>query len=316
MSNEKYTFHPDLNPYEKQKAILNPAVDRVLQALMGVQYRMEKDDNGVCVTQYHIPAEDGANLRFLLYTPKQCARQTPCLLFLHGGGFVFNAAPHHFALARKFTRELQVKTVFIDYRLAPKYKFPTAPNDCMSAYRWVLSHAGEFGIDAGKILVCGDSAGGNLATVLCLMARDTGLPMPKAQMLLYPFVDRRMNTESCRLYTDTPMCNTEDMHKYLNMYVKGLDTAQIPYLSPIEAPSLSGLPPAYVEVAQYDCLHDEGVEYAKALEQFGVSVELHEIEGAMHGYDIAQDGGLINEIMEVRLQFLRKLLTKSHSPRC
>lgn len=182
MNKQKYSFHPDLKPYENQKAVLVPAVDRVLQALMGVQYRMEKDDDAVCVTQYRIPAEDGANIRLLLYTPKQCVGKTPCLFFLHGGGFVFNAAPHHFALARKFTRELQMKTVFVDYRLAPKYKFPTAPNDCMSAYRWVLSHAGELSIDAEKIFVCGDSAGGNLATVLCLMARDTGLPMPKAQM--------------------------------------------------------------------------------------------------------------------------------------
>ena len=276
---------------------------------MGVQYGMEKDDDAVCVMQYRIPAEDGANIRILLYAPKQCTGQTPCLFFLHGGGFVFNAAPHHFALARKFTRELQVKTVFVDYRLAPKYKFPTAPNDCMSAYRWVLSHAGELNIDTENILVCGDSAGGNLATVLCLMARDAGLSMPKAQMLLYPFVDRRMNTESCRLYTDTPMCNTEDMRKYLKMYVKDLNTAQIPYLSPMEAPSLSSLPPAYVEVAQYDCLHDEGAEYAKALEQCGVPVELHEIKGAMHGYDIAQDSGLMNRVMEMRLRFLRDILS-------
>ena len=309
MNKQKYTFHPDLKPYEKQKAILIPAVDRVLQALMGVQYGMEKDDDAVCVMQYRIPAEDGANIRILLYAPKQCTGQTPCLFFLHGGGFVFNAAPHHFALARKFTRELQVKTVFVDYRLAPKYKFPTAPNDCMSAYRWVLSHAGELNIDTENILVCGDSAGGNLTTVLCLMARDAGLSMPKAQMLLYPFVDRRMNTESCRLYTDTPMCNTEDMRKYLKMYVKDLNTAQIPYLSPMEAPSLSSLPPAYVEVAQYDCLHDEGAEYAKALEQCGVPVELHEIKGAMHGYDIAQDSGLMNRVMEMRLRFLRDILS-------
>lgn len=305
MDEQKYTFHPDLKPYEKQKAILIPAVDRVLQALMGVQYGMEKDDDDVCVTQYRILAEDGANIRLLLYAPKRCAGHTPCLFFLHGGGFVFNAAPHHFALARRFTGELQVKTVFVDYRLAPKYKFPTAPNDCMSAYRWVLSHAGELDIDSEKILVCGDSAGGNLATVLCLMARDTGLPMPKAQMLLYPFVDRRMNTESCRRYTDTPMCNSEDMRKYLKMYVKDLDVAQVPYLSPMEAPSLSGLPPAYVEVAQYDCLHDEGAEYARALEQCGVPVELHEIEGAMHGYDIAQGSELMNGIMKMRLRFLR-----------
>lgn len=308
MHEQKYTFHPDLKPYEKQKAIIDPIVDRALQALMGVQYRMEKDDDNVCVTQYRVPTEDGAAVRTLIYTPKDCTQRTPCLLFIHGGGFAFNAAPHHFALARRFTKELQVKTVFVDYRLAPKYKFPAAPNDCLNVYRWILSNADEIGIDTENILVCGDSAGGNLATVLCLMARDFGLPVPKAQMLLYPFVDRRMNTDSCRRYTDTPMCNSKDMRKYIKMYVKDLNTEQIPYLSPLEAPSLSDMPPAYVEVAQYDCLHDEGVNYANALKESGVPVELHEIEAAMHGYDIAQDSGLMNEIMEMRLRFLRNIL--------
>lgn len=198
-----------------------------------------------------------------------------------------------------------MKTVFVDYRLAPKYKFPAAPEDCLSAYRWVLSHAEELDIDSEKILVCGDSAGGNLATVLCLMARDKGLPMPKAQMLLYPFVDRRMNTESCRRYTDTPMCNSEDMRKYLKMYIKNLNAEQLPYLSPMEAPSLEGMPPAYVEVAQYNCLHDKGVEYARSLEKCGMPTELHEIEGAMHEYDIAQGSELMNGIMKMRLRFLR-----------
>lgn len=304
---ETYIFHPDLKPYEKMKAILNPAFDRILQILMGVQYGMEKDDDDISVTQYRIPVTDGANIRFLLYAPKQCSAQTPCLFFFHGGGFVFNAAPHHFALARRFTKELQVKTVFVDYRLAPKYKFPIAPNDCLSVYRWVISNAVKLGIDTDKILVCGDSAGGNLATVLCLMAKAEGLILPKAQMLLYPFVDRRLNTESCLRYTNTPMCNSKDMKKYLKMYVKNLDPTQIPYLSPIEA-SLVKMPPTYIEVAQYDCLHDEGIKYSEALKQCGVSVELYEIKAAMHGYDIAKDSGLLNDIMKVRLRFLQKVL--------
>ena len=304
---QPYAFHPDLKPYEKQKAILNPTVDRALQAVLGIQYHTEKDDDQVCVTSHQIPAEDGETIRILLYAPKACAESAPCLFFFHGGGFVFNAAPHHFALARRFTRELQVKTIFVDYRLAPKYKFPTAPKDCLSAWRWALSYAEELGIDTGKMLVCGDSAGGNLATVLCLMVRDAGLTMPKAQMLLYPVTDYRMDTESYRLYTDTPMCNSRDMSRYFRMYVKDLKPELLSCLSPIEAPTLAGLPPAYVEVAQYDCLHDEGVEYARALEKAGVPVELHEIAGTMHGYDIAQDSSLMNEVVEMRLRFLRAI---------
>lgn len=308
MEKQEYIFHPDLKAYETQKPVLIPEVVSTLQKLMGVLYGAEKDGADVRIFRKEVPSADGTSIRTLVYSPKDCSQSLPGLLFIHGGGFVFNAAPHHFALARRFTRELRVKTIFGDYRLAPKYKFPTAPQDCFSVYKWLLDNADELGTDMKNIIVCGDSAGGNLATVLCLMARDAGLPVPKAQMLLYPFLDRRMNTESCRLYTDTPMCNTEDMRKYLKMYVKELDAAQIPYLSPMEASSLSGLPPAYVEVAQYDCLRDEGIAYAKALEQDGVPVELHEIEGAMHGYDIAQDSGLMNEIMGMRRRFLQDIL--------
>lgn len=304
---EIYLFHKDLKPYRKIKAILNPFIDRILQILMRVLYKMEKDDDDVSVSQYRIPSTDGKNIRFLLYSPKKCDKLVPCMFFIHGGGYVFNAAPHHFALARRFTKELQIKTIFIDYRLAPKYKFPTAPNDCFSVYKWVLSNADKLGIDINKILVCGDSAGGNLATVLCLQAKNEGLILPKAQMLLYPFVDRRMNTESFLHYTDTPMCNSKDMEKYLKMYVKNLDETQISYLSPIET-SLVGMPTSYIEVAQYDCLRDEGIEYSNKLKQYGVSVELHEIKGAMHGYDIAKNSDLINEIMKVRLSFFQKIL--------
>ena len=304
----KYAYHPDLKPYEKQKAILNPAADRVLQTLMRVLYRLERDDEQISVTQWRIPAADGAQIRLLRYTPKQRAGRTPCLIFLHGGGFVFNAAPHHFALARRLTKELQVQTIFVDYRLTPKYKFPTAPQDVLCAYRWTLAHADSLGVDAGQMLVCGDSAGGNLAAALCLMARDQGLTLPQAQMLLYPVLDRRMNTPSYRRYTDMPMCNSEDMRRYFQMYGGTSNAAQVPYLSPMEAPSLAGLPPAYVEVAQFDCLHDEGVAYAEALRKFGVPAELHEVADTMHGYDIAQNSRLMAGVMDMRLAFLRKIM--------
>lgn len=134
--------------------------------------------------------------------------------------------------------------------------------------------------------------------------------MPKAQMLLYPVLDCRMQTQSYRLYTDTPMCNTQDMEKYFEMYVGDLEkisTSLVPYISPLEAPSLEERPPTYIETAQYDCLHDEGVQYAQALESNGVPIELHEIKDAMHGYDIARNSLFMDSIMAMRTAYLKRV---------
>ena len=310
MSRTKYAFDAELKPYAKLYAPVNPLISRLLQKPMDALYVLERSDAAVCVARYRIPTGDGAHLRALIYAPTQVSEPVPCILFLHGGGFVFNAAPHHFTLARRFAAELHIKVLLVDYRLAPKYVFPTAHADCLLAYHWLLTHAEALGADANSLLVCGDSAGGNLATALCLMAMDAGLPLPRAQLLFYPFLDRRLNTESCVRYTDTPMCNSQDMHKYLKMYAKNTNAARLAYLSPAEAPSLAKMPPAYIEIAQYDCLHDEGVAYAQALRRAGTPAELHEIRAAMHGYDIAQRSKLMQKIMATRADFINRVIAK------
>ncbi|HCO30045.1 MAG TPA: alpha/beta hydrolase [Lachnospiraceae bacterium] len=306
MNHIKYNFHPDLKNYENQNMPVIPFVIPLLQKLMGILCRREKSDIDVTVSQLTIPSKDGYNLRALMYTPINANKTTPCFLFFHGGGFVYNAAPHHFALARNMAKALGWKTILLDYRLAPKYKYPTAPEDCFSTYHWILHNADSLNINPTQIAVCGDSAGGNLATVLCLMARDRGIQIPMAQMLLYPVIDRRMETCSYQKYTDTPMCNSKDMKKYFDMYVKNNSPANITYLSPIESDSLIGLPPAYVETAEYDCLHDEGISYAKAMQNAGIYVEIHETQNTMHGYDIAINSNLIKDLINQRVAFLQK----------
>ena len=304
MKKTAYPFHPELKKYEKQTIPVLPLLVPVLQKLMGVLYGAEASDQSVDVSRLKIPARDDFQLRGLLYSPVEASKNGPCLLFLHGGGFAYNAAPHHFALARNFARRLGWKTILVDYRLAPKHKYPTAPEDCWDTYCWILKNSNSLGIDPARIAVCGDSAGGNLAAVLCQMARDRGVPLPKAQLLLYPVTDRRMMTDSVKKYIDTPMCNSRDMEKYFELYLNKGSVENIPYLSPIEAASLAGLPDAYVEVAEFDCLRDEGLAYAEEMQRCGVSVQTHEVRGAMHGYDIAVESGLVNQLMELRTAFL------------
>lgn len=312
MSN--YEFREELKPYENTHTPIIPAIVPFLQLLMSALYKMEKADEQVDVQKVKVQMEDGTERQMLVYTPKEvgedgmaCSQADgPAVFFIHGGGFAFQSAPHHFSLARRLAKELNCKVFHVDYRLAPKYKFPYAPRDCFSMYKWVVNHADELHINPEKITVCGDSAGGNLATVTAMMARDNGVQMPCAQVLLYPVTDMRMITESVKKYTDTPMCNSEDMKKYIKMYQNPASSENNAYYSPMEAESLAGMPPTYVEVAELDCLHDEGVAYAMRLQEAGIEVEIHEVKKAMHGYDIAEDSQLVKNCMEDRVAFIKK----------
>lgn len=323
MKEPDYDFHPDLKRYSKLRTPLSTAFVSFVQKPMHLLYALQHDDGFVHVARAIVPnhktdvlvsassnVKSISGIKVLIYEPKDFNGLLPCLYFIHGGGFAFNAAPHHFALARRFTKELGIKTVFVDYSLAPKHKFPAAHNDCLSVYEWLISSADNLGIDHQRVVVAGDSAGGNLAAAIFLMAQECRLPIPRAQMLLYPVLDRRMQTQSYRLYKDTPMCNARDMEKYFGMYVGNLEavpSALVPYLSPLEAPSFEGMPSTYMETAQYDCLHDEGVQYAKVLKGSGVAVELHEIKGAMHGYDIAVNSRFMDSIMAMRTAYLKRV---------
>lgn len=300
-----YDFHPDLRRYAHFHMPVLPWLAPVMQKMMGALYRLEKSDACVRVTHRQIPT-CGGGIRALLYEPVNAAADSPCLLFLHGGGFVYNAAPHHFVLARRLARELGWRVLAPDYRLAPGHRFPAAQDDCMDAYRWLLDSAESLGVDKTRIAVGGDSAGGCLAAVLCIEARDQDIQPPAAQLLIYPAADRRTETESCRRFTDTPMCRREDMKRYMSMYLPDDALADRRLVTPMEADDLSGLPPAYVETAEYDCLHDEGVLFARALARAGTKSELHETKKAMHGYDIAAGSGFLDKIMAERVAFLRK----------
>ena len=305
----EYTYHPDLRPYARMKFPLSPRLVRLSQGPMALLYAMQRSDKSLRVSRGSVPRPDGSRMRMLLYSPVGETGTTPCLYFFHGGGFAFNAAPHHFALARELARALGVRVAMPDYRLAPRHTFPAAHEDALTGYRWLLENAAAFRIDPEKIAAAGDSAGGNLAAAICLMAREARLPMPCAQMLLYPVLDARMETESYKRFTDTPMCNTRDMEKYFAMYAPGPSAAPREWLSPAESASVQGLPRAYIETAEYDCLRDEGAAYAARLTREGVVCEYHAIKNAMHGYDIACRSDFLKAVMAYRIEFMRGVFT-------
>ena len=305
MAKTRYPIHPDFERWSHMHPPINRATLPVMQKLMGLLFTREKGDREMRVERLKIPVE-GGEIRALLYAPAGVESPAPLLIDYHGGGFVFPAAPYHYALARMYAVKARCRVLMVDYRLAPKHPFPIAPEDAFAAYVWALDHADALGIDRDRVAVCGDSAGGTLATVVGLMATERGKPVPCAQMLLYPAVGLAGETESMKQFTDTPMCNSRDAEKYNRLYMPDPAAGKPEYAAPMGAPTLARQPMAYVETAEFDCLRDSGVLYAERLEREGVPAELHNTKGTMHGFDIVLKSSIVQDCVEKRVAFLRK----------
>lgn len=302
----QYPIHKDFKKWAKFNPPLGDGLRPIMQKAMSLLWAGERSNAQLTVEKKRIVSYDGATIRALWYCPKNAPANAPCLLYFHGGGFVIPAAPHHFALTRQYARQANCKALFVDYRLAPKHKFPVAPEDCYAAYCWAVEHADELGIDAHRIGVAGDSAGGQLATVVCMMARDRGQIIPCCQMMLYPAAGN-VDTESMRQFTDTPMCNSVDVEIYGKLYAPEPIEGNLVYCSPIDAETLEGLPAAYVETAEFDCLRDGAVMYAERLEHSGVPTELHNTKGTIHGFDIVlMKSSIVRDCVDKRVAFLQR----------
>jgi acetyl esterase/lipase len=232
-----------------------------------------------------IPAPHGS-IPARVYTPKTLRKAnglSPCLVFFHGGGWVIGDLDSHDVVCRKLAHEGELIVISVDYRLAPEHRFPAAVNDAIAATKWVADNARQFGIDAARISVGGDSAGGNLAAVVALAARDGNGPKLAGQVLIYPATDFAMNTLS-HSEPDTSILLTHSVVKWFcNHYLGDADINDW-RASPARAKSLAGLPPAYVLIAGGDPLRDEGDEYAKRLKQAGVAVTYRYFPGQFHGF--------------------------------
>ncbi len=307
MKKNKYPIHPDFKKWSKMNPPLNRAMVPVMQKLMGLLFFREKSSDELRVTSELIPTCDGGTIKALLYSPIGIVENAPCLICYHGGGFVLPAAPYHYSLAREYALRARCKVLFVDYRLAPQHPFPAAPEDCYAAYRLAIENASRVSVDPSRIAVSGDSAGAQLATVVCLMARDRTERMPCAQMLMYPAAGALPETESYKKYTDTPMCSSRDMEKYTRFYIQDETAGKREYSSPIHAASLAQLPPAYIETAQFDPLRDGGILYAQRLREEGVPVELTNTEGTIHGFDIVLNSPIVRKCIERRVAFLKKV---------
>lgn len=228
-----------------------------------------------------LPGPSG-DLGFRLYRPNGPER-APALLFLHGGGGVFGSVETHDSLCRLLAAKARAAVISLDYRRAPEHKFPAAVDDAFAAFRWLAASADALGIDAARIAVGGDGAGGGLAAAMCHMARDAGGAAPALQFLFYPFVDRLQKSESRRAFASGYLV-TDALIDWLTELYVAPDRRGDPRASPLLAADVAGLPPALVVTAGFDPLRDEGRAYADRLRQGGIAVIDRHYPGMVHGF--------------------------------
>jgi acetyl esterase len=244
-----------------------------------------RPDSSVAISDSKLALDDGTELRLRVYRPRDASDgRLPVVLNFHGGGWVSGDARQSEWWCAGVAAGADVVVVSVDYRLAPEYPFPTPPEDCYAATKWVAQHADELGVDASHLGVMGDSAGGNLAAVVALMARDRGGPPIALQVLIYPSVALGVDFPSKHENANAPVLSAKDLDNTPRLYLDGTGAdPKDPYVSPLYA-DLHGLPPALIQTAQYDPLRDHGPAYAAALRDAGVEVRHTNYVDAIHGY--------------------------------
>ena len=307
----KYKINKEFFPFSHFK----PPISEKFLAMAVPHMKPPKSlfkDKALETRRYEIESYDGKTIECFLLSPKALNANAPCLIYIHGGGFVLAAAGYHYKNAMRYAKEVGCKVLFVNYRLAPKNPHPVFFEDCYAAATWAYDNAKTLQIDSARIAISGDSAGSTLAVGVCMMAKERQHPIKFLfQMLPYPFLDARNNSDSCKKYTDTPMWNSKLSKRIAPMTNVCKTHPNYLYYSPVEADNFSYLPPAYIETAEFDCLHDDGILYAEKLRKAGVDVLLNETKGTMHGFDIMQKAKTTQKALTARIEYMKKFFIYS-----
>ncbi len=282
------------------RAIIGPA-----NAFLSLWCALTPVPRGLSHKHIRITGYGGRKTKVLVLEPCTPGRKRPCLVYIHGGAFSYRAAAYHKKSACLYALRAGCTVFLPDYSLAPRRPYPAAYNDILALYRCILAEADVLGVDRERVGVAGDSAGGALAASLCAGCGREGLEAPCLQLLVYPVTDGAMSTPSMERFRDTPLWNAKNNRLMWAYYCDGLDESQKRLASPLHAELSCPPPPAYIETAQFDCLHDEGLLYAQKLKDAGGDVVVNETEGTFHGYDIVENADVTKDSMKKRVDFLK-----------
>lgn len=254
------------------------------------------------VEDHRVAARDGAQLPIRLYAPSN--ERLPVLLYFHGGGFTIGSIATHDTLCRVLVQKAGCAVVSVDYRLAPEYRFPTAHNDAWDAFAFVARQGATLGLDAARMAVAGDSAGGTLAAACAIQARDAGLPLA-LQLLFYPGTTAHQDTPSHKLLADAPLLQAPLIDFFFGQYAPERAQREDWRFAPLLADDLEGVAPAWIGLAEVDPLVDEGIAYADKLRAAGVPVDLEIYRGVTH--EFIKMGRAVPEALQAHADAARAL---------
>ena len=239
--------------------------------------------SGVKTTD-HVIESNGAEIKIREYAPDSIGNIYPALVYYHGGGWVLGSIDTHEAFTGFLAKELKAKIFSVEYRLAPEHKFPIPLEDCEAAFNWVKDNATDLGINPNRVSVGGDSAGGNLSAALCVKCQQNNLPMPKAQLLIYPVTDLTFQSPSMEEMAEGFFLTKESMYFFRDQYLEDEGLAKDPLVYPHFAEDLSENTPAVVITAGFDPLRDEGDRYAQSLREANVEIYHRTHDSYIHGF--------------------------------
>ncbi|MBV9385540.1 MAG: alpha/beta hydrolase [Chroococcidiopsidaceae cyanobacterium CP_BM_ER_R8_30] len=258
---------------QQSQTPISPIVARIM---LGQSLPMQKITDVVTAGRH-------GDIPLKLYYPRQQSA-LGVIVFFHGGGWIGGNFQTHDAMCRRLAHQSGVAVIAVGYRLAPRYPFAIALEDGYDTLQWVVQQAASLGVDANSLIVIGDSAGGNLAAALCLMAKDAQKPNIRGQVLLYPITDGTLSQPSVKQYANGPYLTKAQLKRFVQDYARTPNDIYHPYFSPLLATNLTQLPPALIITGQYDPLHDEGQAYAERLRLAGNQVQFTDYMGMIHGF--------------------------------
>jgi len=290
----KYKYQKDLLMYSKIKLPLNNSFFlKIINRNSDKMFRRARSNKNVNVEHLVCKCSDGYSMKCLLFSPKVYTDKLNLIIFYHGGGFMVKSSKHHFALARLLSEKLNCKVLLPDYRICPEYSYLRITQDAIDVYDYAINN-----LNTNKILLMGDSAGGNLAIEVAIHNKTN----PKGVLLLYPVIDSSETTKSMQNFSDTVFWDNKQNKKMWEMFLKDTEN----YIPMPKRGNLQDLKNIYIEVAEFDCLRDEGIAFAHQLQDLHVKVLLTETKGTMHAYDVAYKSDFIRNLNLRRIKWIKE----------